>query len=122
MPPTMPPDVAPMLSREKKIQPARPVKNGGNPMTLILLAMVAILLLAGLVRLFAKPSADTQTIQVVSAASDLPPGTKLGFTNLHYMMIPKSYYSPEMTSSYEGLVGYTTRTFIAQKEPILRTD
>jgi Flp pilus assembly protein CpaB len=122
MPPTAPPEVSPILSRDKKIQAGLPMKNKGNPMTLILLALVAILLVSGLVRSFAKPAVDTDSMKVVSAAMDIPPGTKLGFINLHYSTIPKEYYSAEMAQSYEQLVGYTTRTFISQREPILKSD
>jgi Flp pilus assembly protein CpaB len=122
MPPTAPPEVSPILSRDKKLHTGMPAKSNGNPMMLILLAMVAILLVSGLVRSFAKPSSAPDTVKIVSAAMDLPPGTKLGFTNLHYMNIPKNYYSADMAQSYEELVGHTTRTFVAQKEPITKAD
>jgi Flp pilus assembly protein CpaB len=122
MPPTAPPEISPILSRDKKIHAGLPVKSKGNPMTIVLLIMVAILLVSGLVRSFSKPAANTDTVKVVAAAMDLPPGTKIGFSNLHYLNIPTAYYSPDMVQSYEGLVGYTTRTFIGEREPIIKSD
>jgi Flp pilus assembly protein CpaB len=122
MPPTATPEVSPILSREKKGFSTPPTKGGGSAMSVILLVLMLILVGSGLLRIFMKPAVNNETVRVVAAAMDIPPGTKLGFTNLHYINLPTNYHSSQMSASYEDLVGYTTRTFLPQKEPILKND
>jgi Flp pilus assembly protein CpaB len=113
--PTVTPDVAPIF-REKSFSAPKP--SGGSPLFGILAAAILILLLIGIWRAFSKPTEKAETIQVVAAAADLPPGCRLAFPSLHYLSIPKRYLTPDMVTSFEQVRGRIIRTYIPQGEPI----
>lgn len=114
-------ELAPIRTREKRVAPA-PAKKKNNAVSLVLASLIVILLMAGLVRMFVKPPAPS-TVMVVAAAKDLPPGYRLGFRDLHFLNVPKSYYSPtEMSTSYADLVGRYTAGYLAMGEPISNSE
>lgn len=85
----------------------------------LLIALIALVVLGGL-RIAgsgAKHPAQN-TVKVVAAGEDLPPGCKLGFTNLHYIQLPEGYMGDDMYTSYRQLVGSTTSNFVRKGEPI----
>lgn len=87
-------------------------------MLLLTLAAIVVCILIGFARMATAPKADA-TVRIVGAANDIPPGCKIGFSSLHYMQIPKQYYSDKMFTSYEQLVGKYTRTFVPAREPFV---
>lgn len=109
-------ELAPTRHREKRAGSA-PAKKKNSAVSLLLAGLIALLLTAGLVRMFAKPPAPN-TVMVVAAAKDLPPGYRIGFRDLHFLNVPKSYYTPEMATSYADLVGSYTANYLAMGEPI----
>lgn len=114
--PTAAPDVTPFLSRNRVAPP--PQQKGSNPITVILLLAAVVMVIAGLARAMTKPP-EKQVVRVVGAASDLAPGCRLNFTTLHYIEIPKQYWSPEMMTSSSEAVGRITSLYIPTGEPIL---
>lgn len=116
---TSAPEVAPLLNRGRSLNtlPAGPNK-GMNPVALMLLAVVVLLLMIGIGKSLFKPAATNDVIKVVGAAADLPAGCKLSFTSLHYIEMPKKYYSPDMVTSNELVVGRVTKLFVPAGEPI----
>lgn len=120
MAPTIAPDVAPILSRERSVSTG-PKRSGAAFVWLVVTAVI-VLVGAGLFRLAAKPAASERRVKVVAAGKDLPPGVRLGFTSLHYVDIPERYVTGDMQVSYEKLVGRVTRTFIPQGEPLRDAD
>jgi len=117
--PTMAPDVTPLLSREKPYLQSAVGRKYSNPLFVLLFVSIVLLLGAGLVRTFFKPTQVKDTIKVVAAGKDVPAGCRLGFTSLHYLEIPRRYLTPDMASSFEQIAGRVTRTFIPTGEPIV---
>jgi Flp pilus assembly protein CpaB len=93
------------------------VKKKNSPMLIISAVAMIGCLVIGAVRMVAN-SKPPEDVTVVAAAADLPAGCRIGYSNLHYMTVPKRYYLPSMYSSYEQLVGKVTRTFIGAREPL----
>lgn len=74
----------------------------------------------GLWRSSTQKSVVAESMQVVAAGKDIHPGVRIGFTSLHYMNIPRKYYSEHMYQSYEQLAGQVSQTFIPMGEPIVK--
>ena len=113
------PDVAPLLSREKAYSKQSQVKKSQSPLTILLIVALGLFLVAGISRTFMKPAA-APVVKVISAIKDIPPGCKIGFTNLQYMTIPQSYMSANLLTSYPELIGKTTNAYIRAGEPVLK--
>ncbi len=111
-------DVVPSLAREKKFAPSR----GGShkPLSLLFLLAICLLCLVGIARTFQKPPAP-DSLRVVAAGKDIAPGCRIGFTNLHYLNIPRQYWSPSMVTSYPDVAGRVAAAYIACGEPILKS-
>jgi Flp pilus assembly protein CpaB len=95
-------------------------KKKTSPMLVLTVVAIVGCMLIGIARM-ATSAKPADTVQVVAAATDLPAGCRIGFANLHYMVIPKKYYVPTMINSYEELIGKYTRTFTAAREPFVST-
>lgn len=93
-----------------------------NLVQYLMLGTLVILVLAGTIKMLAAPKPRAESIQVVAAGQDIYPGCKIDFSSLHYMTIPKRYFSPLMLDSYEKLVGRTAREYIKKGNPILKSD
>jgi pilus assembly protein CpaB len=100
-----------------KARQTPPKKN--KAVNLVLICLIVGLLVVGLARSAFQAKPDAAMVTIVAAGQDIPPGVKLGFRNLHYMTVPRTYLTAEMVSTYPALVGRTTNTFIAVGEPIL---
>lgn len=116
-------DSSTILNRER-LGPSNAPARKQPPLQILLLVAVVLLLVMGAIRIVgsanSKPAVDT--VRVVAAAEDLPPGCRLGFTNLHYMDVPKKYFQPKMFTSYEQVAGSTTKFFLKKGEPISQSD
>lgn len=111
------------LRSQERAYSEHPELKKGNSLRYLLLAVLSILLLlGGLKMLTPKHDPSKNTVQVVAAGKDLPPGTRITLSSLHYLSISNKYASPAMKSSYEELLGKTTSTFVAMGDPILADD
>jgi len=117
------PDVVPVLSRERGFSQAKLTRKGSspNPIVLFAIAVVVLLVVAGMWRASQNNSGVEKTITIVAAGKDLPAGTRIGFTSVHFMQIPKRYYSPSMALSPVNFIGRMTKTYIPMGEPIQDT-
>lgn len=115
------PDVTPTLPKDKSMLSGTFAQRKGNSIATILIAVILLLLIVGVGRLFYRPSVIAQTVKVVAAGGDIPPGCRIGFTSLHYLEIPKNYLTAQMVTSYPEVVGRVSRSFIAQGEPIIES-
>jgi pilus assembly protein CpaB len=117
MPAPQAPNAAPVFNWEKANSQLKSPRKKGNP--LIVFAVVAMVVLAasGVWRAMHAP-APGQWVQVVAAARDLPAGSRLGFTQVKYMQVPKKFFAKDMVVSLNDVTGRTTRSFIAQGEPV----
>lgn len=109
-------DVPPALSRDQSLRVGKPA--GRKPLTMILVAAIALLVLSGLARSFQKAPV-VESVRVVAAGKDIAPGCRLGFTCLHYLNIPRNYWSPQMVTSYPDVVGRVATAYIPAGEPIV---
>lgn len=91
-----------------------------NPVLVITMSAIIGCLLIGGIRIAMTPK-PVETVTVVAAANDIAPGCRLGFANLHYITVPKKYYSSTMFDSYEKLTGCYSRTFIPAREPFTKS-
>jgi Flp pilus assembly protein CpaB len=97
-----------------------PVKKAKKNTTVILtFAAIIGLIGIGAARMMTAPK-PAETVRIVAAAKDLPPGCKISFASMHYLDMPAKYYDANMFSSYEQLIGKTTRTFIPAREPLTK--
>jgi Flp pilus assembly protein CpaB len=109
-------DATTTSSRDMRVvRPASPRKS--KMLNMVLVCLIAVLLIAGLARTAMQPK-TVDSITVVAAGRDLPPGYKLGYRDLHYLTVPKSYFTPDMATAYTAVVGRTTNSFTAMGEPI----
>jgi pilus assembly protein CpaB len=113
------PEVAPLLSREKTFNNSSQAKKNQSPVSIVLIVAMGVFLIAGISRAFTKP-VTTPVVKVISAIKDIPPGCKIGFSNLQYMTIPQSYMRPNLLTSYPELIGKTTNAYIRAGEPVLK--
>ncbi len=113
------PEVASLLSREKTYNKLSQAKKSQSPVNVVIIVAMGVFLIAGISRTFAKPAA-APVVKVISAIKDIPPGCKIGFTNLQYMTIPQSYMSSNLLTSYPELIGRTTSAYIRAGEPVLK--
>jgi pilus assembly protein CpaB len=114
--------MAPVIDRPTVLKADKRVattSGAGENKTLswLLAALVVALVAVGLGRMLWKPAAP-DTLTVVAAAHDLPPGYKLGYRDLHYLTIPKRYYSDKMIAAFPDVVGKTTAQFLPVGEPL----
>jgi Flp pilus assembly protein CpaB len=58
-------------------------------------------------------------VQIVGAGQDIFPGTRISFQDLHYVIVPDSYYSEDMFTKTNMLVGRVANTYIGKGEPIV---
>lgn len=108
-------------ARNRSGRPTGPKSPGGsNAFRAVLGILLVVFLGIGLYRMFAKPP-EAPTISIVAAGKDLPPGCKIGFRDLHYMNVPKSYYADDMVMTYPDIVGSYTRTFVPMGEPLRKS-
>lgn len=116
-------NVAPHLTpvNKDRLLVAATTKKGWTAFNYMLIAVIIILVLSGTWRLLAK-APEPKTMEVVAAAQDLPPGCRISFESLHYFQIPVKYWSDEMATSSQTLVGRYTRAYIPAREPILNSD
>jgi Flp pilus assembly protein CpaB len=93
------------------------VKKKMSPLSVIAVVGILLLTLSALWR-FSHSSQHQDTLKIVVAARDLPPGVSIGLTELRYLDVPKQFINREMTGSLNDVVGRDTRTFIAAGEPV----
>ena len=118
---TLSPQLKAKSSSKDRLPTELSSRKQSKTLTVVLIAVIALLAVIGSARMFMKPAAPT-TITVVAAAQDIPAGCRISFGNLHYIQIPSKYSTTGMFSSYEKLVGRYTRSFISSREPISKTD
>lgn len=117
MAPLMTPETGTLFNRSRVQSQAATKKV--PPIRIILLVAVIVLVVLGGARMVGGSAKQPEaTVRVVAAGEDLPPGCKVGFTSLHYTQLPKDYFTEDMFTSYQQLVGSTTRNFVRKGEPI----
>ncbi|HEY9868403.1 MAG TPA: Flp pilus assembly protein CpaB [Candidatus Obscuribacterales bacterium] len=121
MAPTVAPEAAPGLARQKAYPPMAPPRRGSSPLLAILLVAIVLFVAIGTIRMIYKPPGDGERVQVVAAGMDIPAGCRLGYTSLHYVQIPRQYVTADMFSTYAQAVGRVTKTFVPRGEPISST-
>lgn len=94
----------------------------GSKLHYIMLAALVLLLLLGAVRILFQGKQKPESVQVVAAGQDIPAGCRISFSSLHYLTIPRRYAAEGMYSSYEQLVGKTTRAYIRKGNPIQKSE
>jgi len=109
--------VSSLLGRERL--PAKSVSPKSFNLVPILIALVVILLLVAAARTFAPHAPVAKTVQIVGAGQDIFPGTRITFHDLHYVIVPDSYYSEDMFTKTNLLVGRVANTYIGKGEPIV---
>ncbi len=109
--------VSSLLGRERL--PAKGVSPKSFNLVPILIALVVILLLVAAARTFAPHAPVAKTVQIVGAGQDIFPGTRITFHDLHYVIVPDSYYSEDMFTKTNLLVGRVANTYIGKGEPIV---
>ncbi len=109
--------VSSLLGRERL--PAKSVSPKSFNLVPILIALVVILLLVAAARTFAPHAPVAKTVQIVGAGQDIFPGTRISFQDLHYVIVPDSYYSEDMFTKTNMLVGRVANTYIGKGEPIV---
>lgn len=111
-----------LLGRDKPAHNSKAPRNGAQLQWLLLSVIVFLIVTGGLRLLSANSSTAEETVKVVAAGCDIPPGCRVGFTGLHYSKIPKRYFNEDMFTSYEQVAGLTTRFFVPKGEPIRHCD
>lgn len=109
----------PLLQRERlSLQKnSRPPKM--SPVTMVIVGLILVLLAASLGKtFFAKKAAPVETVQVVGAGQDIMPGSKIGYSSLHYITIPSSYFQEDMFPKNNLVVGRIARAYVAKGEPL----
>jgi Flp pilus assembly protein CpaB len=114
------PDVVPVQSKDRGYSLTKPTRKG-NPIMVLAVVIVFLLLAVGIWRSSHNGSAVEKTVTIVAAGLDIPAGSRIRFTSVHYMEIPKRYYSPSMALTPVDLVGRMAKTYIPMGEPIQET-
>ena len=109
--------VSSLLGRER--MPAKGVSPKSFNLVPILIGLVVILVLAAAARTFAPHAPVAKTVQIVGAGQDIFPGSRITFHDLHYVIVPDSYYSDDMFTKTNLLVGRVANTYIGKGEPIV---
>lgn len=109
--------VSSLLGRDRL--PAKSVSPRPFNLVPVLIALVVILVLVAAARSFAPRAAVAKTVQIVGAGEDIFPGTRITFHDLHYVIVPDSYYSDDMFTKTNLLVGRVANTYIGKGEPIV---
>jgi Flp pilus assembly protein CpaB len=110
-------NVAPILARDKAQAPAKALQQKRNPLVPVAIVAIVVLAASGLWRTFHQTDAP-QTVKVLVAGKDIPPGVKLGFTTLRFLDVPKQFATEGMQTSLRDLNGRVTRSFIPAGEPV----
>lgn len=106
-------------------------KVGGNgsknkkmsPLSVVVAILIVLLLLSATARnVMSSASKAPDTVTVVGAGQDILPGTRISFKDLHYVVLPKDYYSESMFARNNLVVGRIARSYIAKGEPLMDTD
>jgi Flp pilus assembly protein CpaB len=105
------------LTQERLLAPSANGKRTAKPTTYLLVAMIA-LVIVGIARQFTKPKAIVDKVLIVGAQQDILPGTRLGFTSVHYLEIPKVYATDDMLIRSNQVAGRVAKRFIHAGEPI----
>ncbi|CAN5418568.1 hypothetical protein BH11CYA1_BH11CYA1_42950 [soil metagenome] len=109
--------VSSLLGRERV--PAKAASAKSFKLVPILLVLVVILVLTAAARTFAPHAAVAKTVQIVGAGQDIFPGTRIAFHDLHYVTVPDAFYSDDMFTKTNLLVGRVANTYIGKGEPIV---
>jgi Flp pilus assembly protein CpaB len=104
----------PLLSRDANL----PILRQRHPLVPMLWLLVVLLLISGCVRLFLDSQSHQQRVKVVGAGLEILPGTRIGYTSLHMIDMPKQYLTDEMFTSSDQVVGKMAKEFIPVGEPI----
>ncbi len=97
--------------------PDKGYKNNNS----ILLILLFLILVGGVNILkgnLNKPP-ENLTVQIVGAGEDISPNTRIGYSHLHYVTIPKKFFTNKMFMSSDLLVGKITKNYLRIGEPIL---
>ncbi|MBX9689815.1 MAG: hypothetical protein K2X27_24105, partial [Candidatus Obscuribacterales bacterium] len=80
--------------------------KGGNGIRLMLLGVLCLMLLLGAAKMLGgKAQSNPEQVRVVAAGKDISPGSRLSFSSLHYLNLPRAYADKSMFYSYEQLKG-----------------
>ena len=91
-----------------------------NPVATLMLVLMVLLIAVGIFRSTHTHVKAPDTVTVCGAATDIAPGSRLNFRNIHYIEMPKKYFAPSMFTSSEQAVGHLTKVFMPQGEPITK--
>lgn len=108
--------------RERLNKPATP-KTSSMKVVLASLLVILILVAAGktIMQMQAAQSA-VPTMQVVGAGKDIIPGTRITYSDLHYLSVSQAQASREMLEKNALVVGRTAKAFIPKGEPVLESN
>lgn len=109
------------IAEKEKIAALRK-HNDGRMLLPILLSIIALLVVVGVARRYFSPSTTQNMVRVVGAGTDLPAGSRLNYTSLHYVDMPRKYVTKDMARSMEEFVDRVTNKFVAAGNPISATD
>ncbi len=115
---TITPDVASIFKDRSLTAP--PVRKKKGQIGVILLVLLLVLLTFGAVRSANRKPVTQDLVSVVGAGTDIAAGTRITFSKLHYVQLPKKYYSAGMFTSSEQLVGAVSKVYIPASEPITK--
>lgn len=116
------PELSKALNKARPLTGQQAEKGKNNSVQYLMLGTLVILISLAAFKSLFTPKHDSAVVQVVSAGMDIPAGCKIDFGSLHYLNIPKKYYTPGMMSSYEELIGKTTSTYIRKGNPFLKNE
>ncbi len=116
------PELNKSLNKANRLTGQQSEKSKNNSVQYIMLATLVILVSLAAAKSFLTPKTDNSVVQVVAAGVDIPAGCKIDFGSLHYLNIPKKYYTSGMLNSYEELVGKTTAAYIKKGNPFLKNE
>ncbi|HMY55047.1 MAG TPA: Flp pilus assembly protein CpaB [Candidatus Obscuribacter sp.] len=111
----------PLLQRERlSLQKSATKPPRMSPVTMVIVGLILVLLLASLGKTFFAPkAAPVETVQVVGAGQDIMPGSRINYSSLHYITVPRSYFHEDMFAKNNLVVGRIARAYVAKGEPLL---
>lgn len=104
----------PLLNRDANL----PNQRQRHPLFLVLWLLIVVLVISGFVRMFLDSKSNHERVKVVGAGLEILPGTRIGYTTLHMIDMPKQYLTDEMFTSSDQIVGKMAKEYIPIGEPI----
>ena len=121
MPQVMTSEVSSILKERLRSNAPQP-KPKNNPASIVIVLAVLSLVIMGAARMFSAKPEVKNTVTIVGAGTDLAPGSRIHFSNLHYIEVPSKYVTAKMLVSNENVVGSVLKHYVPQGEPITTDD